>query len=96
MPLKMHFVGPIGTKKRAKIPYMVFQKRLDFFASQRMVFSVFFEALYLGHFLLFHTMQPEPPKLVFLMFHFAPYHTYSRLRNLTLSARDVSLPLGRG
>ena len=40
----------------------MFQKRLDFFASQRMVLLMFFEALYFGHFLSFYTMQLEPPK----------------------------------
>ena len=32
-------------------------------ASHRMVLFMSFEALYFGHFLLFHTMQLEPPKL---------------------------------
>ena len=37
-------------------------KLARFFASQRMVLLMFFEALYFGHFLSFYTMQLEPPK----------------------------------
>ena len=62
--------GPIGTTKRAKIRdirvLLVFHKWLDFCASQRMVFSVFFEALYFGHCLSFYIMRLEPPKHVVL------------------------------
>ena len=31
-----------------------------------MVFSLFFEALYFGHFLSFYSMQLQPPKLCFI------------------------------
>ena len=43
---KEAFFGPIGTKKRAHIPYirvfLVCQKWRDFFASQKKVFMLFF------------------------------------------------------
>ena len=40
----------------------MFQKRLDFLQAKEWFFLFFFQALYFGHFLSFHTMQPEPPK----------------------------------
>ena len=51
---KNSFFGPIGTKKRAKIPYirvlLVFQKRLDFLQAKEWFFRVFFRPWISGAF----------------------------------------------
>ena len=62
---KTAFFGPIRTNKRPKFLTSVFfwcLKNSLIFCKPKNGSLMFFEALYFGHFLSFHTMQLEPRK----------------------------------